>query len=95
MLSTVLKKYSEKYEHEICHNDYYLYWLENDILLALNDNCAIIAGIKPNLRKAYPNINRFQIIDKLNENKTETDILKNIEYLWNFLPNNIKDNFVA
>lgn len=94
MLSTVYKKYSNVYEHDITHKDYYLYWIENDLLLELNDNSHLMLEINPNLQRAFPNMNSYQIVEKLKENTLEHDIHKNIEYLWSFLPNDSKDNFV-
>lgn len=88
MLSTALQNYSSKYTQDIKQNDYYLYWLENDILLELNQNKAMIKGIQPNLQRAFPNKSCYQINQVLNANKTESAIKSNIEYMWSFLPEN-------
>lgn len=87
MLSNAMQSYSSKYSRDIRHKDYYLFWLENDILLELNDNEAMMNGIQPRLQKAFPNKTNWQINDLLNMNKTESQIKSSIEHLWQFLPN--------
>lgn len=94
MLSNAVANYKKKYTDRIDNADYYLYWLENDILLELNENCGLIYSIKPNVQKAYPNLNCYQINEKLNENKTEKAITSNIEHLWNYLPNNGREAII-
>tara|TARA_Y100000389_G_scaffold134961_2_gene132489 strand:+ start:3087 stop:3419 length:333 start_codon:yes stop_codon:yes gene_type:complete len=81
-----LQAYSTKYPHDIRHKDYYLYWLENDILLELNNNKAMLDGIQPNLQKVFPNKSCMQINEHLNKNKTESEIKDSCEKLWQFLP---------
>ena len=91
MLSDVILAYSRKYSHDIENKDYYLYWLENDILLELNDNNAMMNGIQPNLQRAYPKMSCTDIIKHLETNKSKDEIKRNIEYLWPFLPTQGKD----
>lgn len=88
MLTTALQNYSSNYTHNIKDKDYYLYWLENDILLELNQNKAMLEGIQSNLQRAFPNKSCHQINQVLNANKTESAIKSNIEYMWSFLPEN-------
>lgn len=94
MLSEVFEKYSCKFNQDIKHRDFYLYWLENDILLELNDNIAVMNGIQPNLRKAFSNHSVVQIIEELHSNKNENQIKSNIERLWDFLPDTGKTNIL-
>jgi hypothetical protein len=86
MFSNILQTYSAKYPNDIRHKDFYLKWLENDILLELNDHEAMLDGIQPNLQRAFPNQNCFQIIDALNKNQTESQMKSSCEILWRFLP---------
>ena len=95
MLSNALQGYSSKYGNDINHKDYYLHWLENDILLALNENHAMFSTIRPNLQKAFPNMSCFQINEKLNSNKTEPKIKESIENLWKFLPEEGRKNLAS
>lgn len=94
MLSSTLHKYYNKYNKNIKDKDFYLHWLENDILLELNDNIAMMNGIQPNLQRAFPNKSCFQIVDQLDSNKTETEIKSSIERLWDFLPDKGKSNIL-
>lgn len=94
MLTTALQKYCSKYTHDIKDKDYYLYWLENDILLELNQNKAMLMGIQSNLQRAFPNKSCYQINELLNASKTESTIKSNIEYIWGFLSEKEKRRIV-
>jgi hypothetical protein len=95
MLSHALQGYSSKFNNDINNKDYYLYWLENDILLELNDNKAMMHSIQPNIQKAFPKMSCFQINEKLNSNKTEPKIKESIENLWKFLPEEGRKNLAS
>ena len=94
MLSNTLENYLSKYSQNIEHRDFYLYWLENDILLELNDNKAIINSIQPNLQRAFPNKSYDEILDELIENTSENQIISSIQRLWDFLPNEGRTNML-
>lgn len=94
MLSSAFQKYSNKYNKNIKDKDFYLYWLENDILLELNDDIAMMNGIQHNLQRAFPNKSCLQIVDQLDLNKNEDQIKSSIERLWTFLPDKGKTNII-
>ena len=95
MLSNIIQGYSSKYSKEISDKDYYLHWLENDIILELNDNIGMLDGIQPNLQKAFPKMSCAQINQKLNAYTTETTKKRSIENLWRFLPDQGKKNIAS
>jgi hypothetical protein len=95
MLSNALHSYSSKYHHDIRNKDCYIHWLENDILLELNDDKAMMNGIQPNLQRVFPNMSCHEIVKRLNQNKTESQIMSSIEHLWGFLPLQGKEIIVA
>lgn len=95
MFTNALQAYSVKYPTDIRHKDNYLFWLENDILLELNDNIAMLDGIQPNLQKAFPNKSCMQINEQLNMNKTESQIKSMCETLWQFLPKEGQESIVS
>tara|TARA_Y100000389_G_C17020665_1_gene298634 strand:- start:120 stop:473 length:354 start_codon:yes stop_codon:yes gene_type:complete len=95
MFTNALQAYSAKYPNDIRHKDNHLFWLENDILLELNDNVAMLDGIQPKLQKAFPNKSCMQINEQLNKNKTESQIQSACETLWKFLPEEGKASIVS
>jgi hypothetical protein len=95
MLSNALQGYSSKYSDDIKNKDYYLYWLENDILLALNENQAMMKTIRPTLQSAFPNMSVREIVNHLDKNKTENEILASVKRLWEFLSSKEKENIIA
>ena len=95
MFSCALQAYSAKYPNDIRHKDYYLKWLENDILLELNDNEAMMDCIQPNLQRAFPNKNVFQINDELDKNQTESQMKSSCEIMWRFLPKEGKQSLAS
>ena len=84
-MEQALSKYLSKFNNIPNHPDNYLYWLENDILLALNDNEGLINKLSPTIRTIYPNMTSAQIVNKLKNNETESSIIQNIQHLWGFL----------
>ena len=95
MLSIAVQRYSAKYSNDITNKDYSLHWLENDILLALNENQAMMRTTRPNLQSAFPNMSFREIVNQLDMNKTENEIKACVERLWNFLPGQEKENIIA
>ena len=95
MFTDALQAYSAKYPNDIRHKDNHLCWLENDILLELNDDVAMLDGIQPNLQKAFPNKSCMQINEQLNKNKTASQIQSACETLWRFLPEEGKASIVS
>jgi hypothetical protein len=95
MFTNAVQAYSAKYPNDIRHKDNHLFWLENDILLELNDNVAMLDGIQPKLQKAFPNKSCMQINEQLDKNKTASQIQAACETLWRFLPEEGKASIVS
>ena len=93
-LDVAMKNYSKKWSTDINNPDYYLYWLENDIVLRLNEGEGMKITIKPKLQEAFPNMSGRQIIEHLKSNKTEEDIKLSIKRLWGFLSDKQKKYLV-
>lgn len=84
-MEQAFSNYKSKYNNIDNVPNNYLYWLENDILLALNDNQGLICNMSSTIRSMYPNMTVFEIVHKVSSNKDEISITRNIEYLWSFL----------
>jgi hypothetical protein len=93
-LDVAMKNYSKKWSTDINNPDYYLYWLENDIVLRLNEGEGMKKTIKPKLQEAFPNMSWRQINKQLKSNKTEKDIKSSIKRLWGFLSDKQKKYLV-
>jgi hypothetical protein len=93
-LDIAMKNYSKKWQKDINNPDYYLYWLENDIILELNEGNGMLKTIKPKLQEAFPNMSVRQINKQLDSNKTEKDIKTSVKRLWGFLSDKQKRNLV-
>ena len=93
-LDVAIKNYSKKWSTDINNQDYYLDWLENDIVLRLNEGEGMKITIKPKLQEAFPNMSWRQINKQLESNKTEKDIKSSIKRLWGFLSNKQKQYLV-
>lgn len=67
--------YSRKQDDD----NYFLIWLENDLINVLNDHCPLSDGLSENLKKEFPSVNMKDIVDqsiKLNEK---------VYNLWNMM----------
>ena len=71
-LKKILKRYFDdnSLSKSPSHSDYFLAWLENDLVGVLNDNYPLIFGLSAELKKECPNITmdellNFDTVDKL------------------------------
>jgi hypothetical protein len=94
-MEQVFAKYRSKFNNIPNDPDNYLYWLENDILLVLNDNEGLINKLSPTIRTIYPNMTAVDIVDKLKNNKNESSIIQNMHHLWGFLSEDGRAQIIA
>ena len=80
MISQAYKNYLHKYNDIREDKDNYRFWLENDILLELNDNNGLIESLSPTIKTIYPNKSPLNIANHICSIKTEADVTKHIEH---------------
>lgn len=95
IMEQVFAKYRSKFNNIQNDPDNYLYWLENDILLVLNDNEGLINNLSPTIRTIYPNMTALDISKQLDKNDNDTAIIRNIEHLWGFLSDDGKRQIIG
>lgn len=78
----VLKIYHQKFNKDKKKNDYYLYWLENDILLELNNNKSLFDSIEPNMQRVFPKMTAEEIYDKIECARYDNNIITNLKQYW-------------
>lgn len=66
-----------------------LIWLENDILMLLNNNQILINGISPVLQKRFPNLSITTLLD-YNAVISISYLIKRIFKLWNMIDTETK-----
>lgn len=66
--------------------DYFMYWLENDMLSVLNDDYAYIDGLSPNLQKECPHITKEWLLSLDNID----DLPDKIYTIWKMMTTNKK-----
>jgi hypothetical protein len=59
--------YQDCYTDDSNDINFYQNWLENDILIELNDNIAIIDEIRPGLQVLFPNATHMEIFDEVSK----------------------------
>jgi hypothetical protein len=79
---------SNSYSRDINSRDYFLYWLENDILYCLNDEIPIYEGISPNLVKMIPDITMGFLMKNVSVNELPDRICK----IWTMMDNEKRNN---
>lgn len=94
MISQAYKNYLHKYNDIREDKDNYLFWLENDILLELNDNNGLIYSVSPTIKSIYPDKSPLNIVNHICSIKTETDVTKHIEHLWPYLSEDQKQKII-
>ena len=62
-------------------SDYFMWWLENDLLGVLNDGKPFIDGLSEGLKREYPWITK----DHLLGIETKDTVLDKIEFLWSIM----------
>ena len=67
--------------------NYFLYWLENDMLSVLNDNYPYIDGVSPNLKKECPYVN----LDWLLSLDNVDELPDKIYTIWKMMTTNKKN----
>ena len=50
----ILELYRKEFSNDSGDDDFYLYWLENNLVLTLNDYIPTVQGVSPELRREYP-----------------------------------------
>lgn len=94
MISQAYKNYLHKYNNIKEDKDNYLFWLENDILLELNDNNGLIYSVSPTIKSIYPDKSPLNIVNHICSIKTEADVAKHIEHLWSYLSEDQKQKII-
>ena len=94
MISQAYKNYLHKYNDIREDKDNYRFWLENDILLELNDNNGLIESLSPTIKTIYPNKSPLNIANHICSIKTEADVTKHIEHLWSYLSEDQKQKII-
>ena len=69
LLNDLLTYYHVMFSDKMNSCNYYLDWLENDILCELNDNIPMIMGFTEELMKAFPGLTPDQIMFEINDEK--------------------------
>lgn len=67
--------------------DYFLCWLENDMLSVLNDDYAYIDGLSPNLKKECPDISKEWLLSL----SSMDDLPDKIYTIWKMMTPNKKN----
>ena len=94
MISQAYKNYLHKYNDIREDKDNYLFWLENDILLELNDNNGLIYSVSPTIKSIYPDKSPLNIVNHICPIKTEADVAKHIDHLWSYLSDDQKQKII-
>jgi hypothetical protein len=94
MISQAYKNYLQKYNDIREDKDNYLFWLENDILLELNDNNGLIYSVSPTIKSIYPDKSPLNIANHICSIKTEADVAKHIKHLWSYLSEDQKQKII-
>ena len=78
--------YATHYSGDITCKDYYMYWLENDILLELNEGNALLEDISHDVEQLYPNQCAEEIVSNIRSKTTPAEIETNVQRMWDILP---------
>ena len=63
------------------NRDYYLYWLENDLVYYLNDKMMLLKGLSEELKTRFPNVT----LDFLSKKIDIIDLPERIYLLWKMM----------
>ena len=81
---TIKDIYYNTFSHDSENDDFYLYWLENNLLLKLNDDLPSNKGVSSKLKKEHPFITQ----EYLQRNVNVSEINRRISKIWSLM--NIK-----
>jgi hypothetical protein len=74
---------NKQYSRSFRSSDYYLYWLENDLVYYLNDKIMLLNGLSNNLLERFPDVT----IEFMCRKVEVVDLPKRIYTLWKMMDN--------
>ena len=80
----------KKYFINCLNTNLYLYWLQNNLILYVNDNIPVMHGVSKKLLHAFPKLKLEFLFKKVND---EILYKKQIFKLWSMLDKFQKENF--
>ena len=84
-LIKLLRSYqiNRRYSRSLCSSDYYLYWLENDLVYYLNDKIMLLNGLSKELQGRFPDIT----LEFMSKKIEVVDLPERIYTLWKMMDN--------